>query len=314
MNFEQFKTKHLKKEVIEFPNKIVDKPFLSIIIQCYNQVEMIECCLENILKQNIKSEYEILLGDDQSTDGTREICIKYAEKYPTRVRLFLHNRENNISIDGRPTGRFNFLYNLFNARGTLIALCEGDDYWTWTGKLQNQIDFLDHNPDCLLCYHKVNKVQSQGVFTGKNHVQYNTPVVFNGKELFSQYIPSLSVVFRNNHQLYPDEFIKAPHADLLLFSLLISHGQFADMGIKSGVRRIHSSGIYSGLKVKDKLVRMIKTRVVISNTTEVSKDIQDAAIKSIRQKQWKLAKSLLKKGKLLELVDLVKSFKNQIKE
>ncbi|MFT6053545.1 MAG: hypothetical protein ACJAS3_000376 [Roseivirga sp.] len=309
MNFEQFKIKHLRKEVIEFPNETVNKPFISIIIQCYNQVGMIESCLESILKQNIKSEYEILLGDDQSTDGTREICIKYAKKYPTQIRLFLHNKENNISIDGRPTGRFNFLYNLFSARGTLIALCEGDDYWTWAGKLQNQIDFLDYNPDCLLCYHKVNKVQSQSVFTGNSHVQYNTPVVFNGEELFSQYIPTLSVVFRNNHQLYPSEFIKAPHADLLLFSFIVSNGQFADIGIKSGVRRIHSSGIYSGLKVKDKLVRMVKTRVVIANTAEVSQDIRDASIKNIRQKQWKLAKSLLKKGKLLEFVGLVKSFK-----
>lgn len=314
MNFQQFKSKYQQKEVVEFPNDTVSKPLISIMIQCYNQIGMIEDCLDNILRQNIKTEYEILLGDDESTDGTREICLKYAKKYPNRIRLFLHNRENNISIEGRPSGRFNFLYNLFKARGKFIALCEGDDHWTWTGKLQNQIDFLNQNIDCLLCYHKVNKVNAKEVFTGSDHIQYDVPVVFNGKELFSQYVPTLSVVFRNDNHSYPDEFIEIPHADLLLFSFIISKGQFADIGIKSGVRRIHNAGFYSGLKDKDKLLRMIRTRVIISNTAGVSKDLQEESMRSIRQKELKFAKKLLKRGKLLQLADLIKTSKNRLKE
>src|SRR5690606_25596514 len=104
-------------------------------------------CLDSILMQKTDFPFEILLGEDASTDGTREISIEYADKYPDKIRLFLHHRENNIEILGTPTGRFNSLYNLFSARGTFIALCEGDDFWTDEKKLQKQYEFMVTNPD-----------------------------------------------------------------------------------------------------------------------------------------------------------------------
>src|SRR5699024_9388467 len=91
--------------------------------------------------------FEILVGDDDSTDGTREICMEYAEKYPQKIRFFQHHRQNNIKIMGKPTGLFNGLYNRFSSRAPYIAVCEGDDFWTDSLKLQKQIDILKNNPD-----------------------------------------------------------------------------------------------------------------------------------------------------------------------
>jgi glycosyltransferase involved in cell wall biosynthesis len=99
------------------------------------------------LFQKTNFEFEILLGEDDSNDGTRELCEDYAKRYPDKIRLFLHHRENNIKIGGQPTGRFNFLYNLHSSKGKYIALCEGDDYWTDPLKLQKQVDFLEGNLD-----------------------------------------------------------------------------------------------------------------------------------------------------------------------
>lgn len=145
MNLPKLKKEHQKKEVIEYKNIVYPKPVVSICIQTYQHKNFIRQCLEGVLMQKTNFSFEILLGEDDSSDGTREICLEYAEKYSDRIRLFLHHRQNNIKINGKPTGRFNFLYNLYNAKGRYIALCEGDDYWTDPLKLQKQVAFLEKN-------------------------------------------------------------------------------------------------------------------------------------------------------------------------
>jgi len=137
--------KYQKVPVREYSNQVNKKPVVSVCVQTYQHVNYIKDCLDGILMQKTTFPSEILLGEDASTDGTREVCIEYAEKYPKKIRLFLHHRKNNIKINGSPTGRFNFLYNLYSARGKYIAICEGDDYWTDPYKLQKQVDFLDVN-------------------------------------------------------------------------------------------------------------------------------------------------------------------------
>jgi glycosyltransferase involved in cell wall biosynthesis len=155
MNFEAFKKKYELKKVEENRNTVSKSPMVSVCIQTYQHVNYIKECLDGVIMQKTNFPVEILLGEDASTDGTREICIKYAEKHPDKIRLFLHHRENNIKINGSPTGRFNFSYNLYSARGKYIALCEGDDYWTDPRKLQKQVDFLEENTEFVLCYHSI---------------------------------------------------------------------------------------------------------------------------------------------------------------
>src|SRR5690606_14855355 len=117
-----------KSEVEEVSNQVPDFVLVSVCIVTYNHVDYIRECIESVLNQKLSFQYEILIGDDDSTDGTREICMQYAKQYPEKIKLFLHKRENNILIEGRPSGRFNFIYNLYSARGKYIAFCEGDDY------------------------------------------------------------------------------------------------------------------------------------------------------------------------------------------
>ena len=101
-------------------------------------------CLDGILMQKTDFPYEIIIGEDGSTDGTREICIEYANKYPNLIRLFLRDRNvshltnkdgNDIMLNGK--------FQKLHARGKYYAPCEGDDYWTDPYKLQKQVDFLE---------------------------------------------------------------------------------------------------------------------------------------------------------------------------
>ena len=154
----------LKKEVQEYPNNTIDlQPTVSVSIVTYNHAAYIKQCLDGILMQQTNFDFEILLGEDASTDGTREICIKYADKHPSKIRLFLHHRENNIKIGGNPTGRFNFLFNLSKARGKYIAICEGDDYWTDPFKLQKQVDVMGKNSTISLSTTDLKVLNSDGI-------------------------------------------------------------------------------------------------------------------------------------------------------
>ena len=136
----------------------MDEVKVSISIITYNQENYIKDTIEGVLSQKVDFKYEILLGEDGSSDGTRAICQEYARLYPDIIRLFLHDRENVIYMDGIPTGRYNFLYNIHQAKGEYIAFCDGDDYWTNPLKLQNQTEFLDNNPDYALVHGNYKKL------------------------------------------------------------------------------------------------------------------------------------------------------------
>ena len=150
MTFEEFKARYEKMPVEEFPNNVlqaVPKPIVSFRVSTYMHAQYIRQCLDGILMQQTTFPYEIVIGEDESTDGTREICIEYAKRYPDKIRLFLHKRGNNIKIDGQPTPKFQGIYSMYMCRGKYQAMCEGDDYWTDPYKLQKQVDFLENNPD-----------------------------------------------------------------------------------------------------------------------------------------------------------------------
>ena len=122
-------------------------PVVSVCVITYNQAPYVEKCLDSILAQRTDFPIEICVGEDDSSDGTREICRRYADNHPEKVRLFLRERKDVIYHGGQPTGNFNLLQTLKECRGDYIALCEGDDYWLDPLKLQRQVDFLEAHPD-----------------------------------------------------------------------------------------------------------------------------------------------------------------------
>jgi glycosyltransferase involved in cell wall biosynthesis len=147
------------------PNDVDRNPLVSVVIHTFNQKDFISKTIEGALSQKTNFSFEIILGDDESNDGTRELCLKYAESNRSLIRLILHNRENVIYFDGMPSGRFNWVYNMSIANGKYIALCDGDDYWKDCYKLQKQVDFLETNPDYGLVHTDVDILDS------KNNIQ-----------------------------------------------------------------------------------------------------------------------------------------------
>ncbi len=115
------------------------KPILSVCMITYNHEAYVFQSIEGILKQKTNFKYELVIGEDCSTDFTRKICEEYAQKYPEIINLL--PSEKNLGIC------HNFIRTLNACTGQYIAICEGDDYWTDSLKIQKQVDFLDTNPD-----------------------------------------------------------------------------------------------------------------------------------------------------------------------
>jgi glycosyltransferase involved in cell wall biosynthesis len=181
----------------------LNNPIVSVCVQTYQHASYIRDALDGILMQKTDFAFEILLGEDESTDGTREICIEYAEKYHGKIRLFLNSRKNVIHINGLPTGRRNFMNNLKNARGKYIALLPGDDYWTDPHKLQKQVDFLEANPDFVICFHNVMVVHDENAGNSHPfHVQHPSGPIMQRKP---KAVSTLEDLVRGN-------FIQTPSA------------------------------------------------------------------------------------------------------
>lgn len=128
---------------------------LSVLFITYNHEDYIRQALDSVLMQKCSFDFEIVVGEDCSTDSTRDILREYDEKYPGRFKLLF--REKNF---GRPT--MNVYDTGMHCTGDYIAFLEGDDYWTDENKLQKQVDFLDQNPGYMGCTHTCMVVGKQG--------------------------------------------------------------------------------------------------------------------------------------------------------
>lgn len=124
-----------------------DKIMVSICCITYNQENYIKDTLDGFLMQDTNFEYEIIVHDDASTDNTAKIIEEYKKKYPNIIKT-IYQTENQYSKNRKV-----FPIAMEKAKGKYIAICEGDDYWTDCNKLQEQVNYLEANPQCTLCFH-----------------------------------------------------------------------------------------------------------------------------------------------------------------
>lgn len=128
-----------------------ETPLVSVICTTYNHIRYFDKTIEGFLKQITDFPFEIIIHDDASTDGTTNLLKEYANLYPNIIVPVIQT-ENQYS-KGHNWGHPKTINP--HIRGKYVALCEGDDYWTDSGKLQKQVSYMEENPDCTMCYHAV---------------------------------------------------------------------------------------------------------------------------------------------------------------
>lgn len=117
----------------------IDTPAVSVICVTYNHEKYIEEAICSFLMQETDFPFEIIIGEDCSPDGTAKIVEQYAKKYPNLIQARI--RSKNMGAEA------NFRDCFENSRCDLIAVCEGDDYWTDKTKLLKQYNFMVNNKD-----------------------------------------------------------------------------------------------------------------------------------------------------------------------
>lgn len=218
-------------------------PLVSICVQTYQHEKYIGQCLESLLRQKTGFDFEIIVGEDGSSDLTGEICESFANKYPDKIRLFKRDPKDKIFIRGKKTGRFNFIENLKAAKGKYVCLCDGDDFWTEDLKLERQYQFLDANPDVSLVY-------SSYYHQRNDQSSFAEPVedkTFCPKELKTiHYLGHVSTwMFRNDLKpLFSNPIIyKAFAMDMVLFAYFKNKGRIAGQSFISSFYRYNTSGM-----------------------------------------------------------------------
>lgn len=223
-------------------------PMVSVFIITYNHEKYIKEALDCILMQKCDFDFDIVVGEDCSTDNTRTILLEYQKKYPSKFRLLLH--EKNIGAMN------NQMETLSACKGKYIALCEGDDYWTDPLKLQKQVDFLESHEDYNGVFHKVSLLSNTTNKFSECVLNTDTPDSIEVTDLLKKNIirtcsmllrtESVRPLFTNNK--FANIFKKATPGDWLMFIFAIRHKKMKYLSDNMAVYRIHDGGIWSEAK------------------------------------------------------------------
>lgn len=212
---------------------------VSICCTTYNHENYVRDALDSFLMQETDFPFEIIVHDDASTDGTARILADYVQRYPRLIRTILQS-ENQYSQGGLISLRFVFP----EAKGKYIAICEGDDYWTDKTKLQQQVTFLEEDPEYVITYGSCQPFDESGFLdqecAGAKHDLESVDL----KKAAS--IATLTVCFRNVLGELPGELQSARYGDMVTWSLLGHYGKGKYLPqISPAAYRIHGGGLHS---------------------------------------------------------------------
>lgn len=226
---------------MNFP--LPDKQYTVIaVVITYNHAPYIEDALKGIIMQQVKFPFIVLILDDKSEDGTTDIIRTYEAQYPDLIKGFYFD-ENQFS-QGKGTVERVIPWLGFTK---YLALCDGDDYWTDPQKLQKQVDFMESNEDCTLCFHNAWLVRE----VKNENTRINYPMEsreYHAHEFFRNWvITTASIMFRSNifqsHQaincMYDKRFIQV---DVVLWLICASLGKVYGMKDVMSVHRLLENG------------------------------------------------------------------------
>ncbi|WP_152055239.1 glycosyltransferase [Aliarcobacter butzleri] len=233
-----------EKEIMKNWQGDISEPVVSICCITYNHEKYIEEAIDSFLMQETNFPFEIVVGEDFSTDNTRKIVEKYKENYPNIIKLIVSENNVGMQANGQRT--------MEACKGEYIAACEGDDYWMDAEKLQIQKDFLESNPEYIICYTDVEAFNENGII--QDYIGGATKDLTADELKKATPINTLTTMYRNiMKDKFSAEFKASKYGDLFIWSILgyYGKGKFLPQ-IKPARYRIHSGGVHSGTSQIDK--------------------------------------------------------------
>lgn len=301
----------------------MSKITVSIFMLTYNQEHYIAQAIDSILMQKTNFNFQLVIGEDCSTDSTRKICESFAIQNPERVKL-LPSLNQNIGLIN------NYLRTIKACDGKFIAICDGDDYWFDESKLQKQVNFFNANPECYVVGTNFKKLYSNGQLEIIKKERFKSSYAFEDL-IFENIITSVTVMFKNiqKDDTIPYWINKFPYGDWPTYLWTIKDSgnihflddvtsvYRTDIGISAKIRKKHSETA----KVNLQIIECIAADTNFSHKNEVIKKSVLVHKKSLmacynREKQYFKALNVLLKTMFSskEVFSLIKFYLYSLKQ
>lgn len=251
--------------------RLVAAPMVSVCLLSYNSKPWIEQAVKSVLSQNDYYNYELIISDDGSDDGTYEEYLAgmhWAE--PERLKV-LHSYKNL----GPDSGMCNFARTLKAARGKYVAILEADDFWCDDNKLKDQVSFLEHNADYSCSFTQAN-VEMHGYEFGRLEKEYgNRKEHWQPHEVLDEHFQcaTAGMVFRRDLvKKLPSWFFDTAYFDRPLRGLLAKHGKFHCLQRRAVTYRSNNWGTWHKLRQKGVLNSWVESHKVFKGLASYHKE------------------------------------------
>ena len=233
-----------------------DRILVSVSCISFNHGRFLRKALDSFLEQKTDFRYEVLIHDDASTDDTVDIIREYAARYPDIIRP-MYEEENQYS---KGISNISGVFNFPRARGCLIAMCEGDDYWCDPCKLQKQADYMLSHPDCALLAHAAGIVSEDGAFRTQTMIRpFSESRELTPEEVISKKtnLPTASLMFRTEYaKQLPQWYFDCPVGDIPLQLWMLMHGSVYYMDEVMSMYRMGREGSWGEMMDREELEKL----------------------------------------------------------
>jgi glycosyltransferase involved in cell wall biosynthesis len=218
------------------------KPMVSVVMITYGHEQFIKQAIEGVLMQQTDFEVEFIIANDCSPDNTNSVVDQLRENHPNSKWIIYTRHTKNKGMTS------NFIWALQQAKGKYIAVCEGDDYWTDTLKLQKQVDFLEKNDDYNIVWTKFNKIDRIGQLIESDLPKFQSTLAdVTAENLLEIYRTwTLTVMFRssvfNNVDFNKFKYLK----DNTVYFLALKNNALGKvLDLNTANYRVHDTGVWS---------------------------------------------------------------------
>lgn len=216
---------------------------VSVCCAVYNHEKYLRKCLDGFVMQKTNFAFEVIINDDKSTDSSAEIIKEYYEKYPDII-VPVFQTENQYSKGVKMFD--DILYPI--AKGKYIAFCEGDDYWCDENKLQLQYDYMESDPECVMCLHNTIYHYLDGSHKDRLFNNWETVHILNEEDAFEKTVVHTSSFFiRKEYASCPDFGRECWAGDMVIRTWLYTIGKLVAL---PQIMSVYNAGVENGAVAK----------------------------------------------------------------
>ena len=230
---------------------------VSVMVTFYNQKQYIEDCLAAIVSQETDFGFEILCGDDGSSDETYEELLRWKERYPELISVYRMDRDAAVKYEAVFRASKNRLNLLRHAKGKYVTFLDGDDYYSSNLKLQKQFEMLEKYPDIGCCCHPMTRIWENGEEPDSLVGDFSDkPFIMSSKAYWGcLYVPAEAFLFRNIYQGKVEQIDERLFDDTLIVANFLKAGRSVGfLPEPMCVYRCHSDSSWNSMSVFKRLL------------------------------------------------------------